>query len=474
MMENVSAPTRALLAPFGDLLAPLQPHDGYCDLQKSSAREDFYSFYDEKAHPCDNSHEHNGHWTLKGRSGVAGLQHCLARCVECERCHFISHMMSADLPGGGALCTWFHSCSRTSNVHRRLRGAVTYRVRRRKCRVAGCNATAAADSDHLHDQLLVTPSLLIAMQSASAQSAATALLHAFANDFTRIGGAKQPTWAAVRLNTSTLHSTDFNAARSTDARSNERIRSNEPRSNEPRSNEPRSSAPSSNELSSVEFVPAVYKEWGHFNARQFPAIDGVTPGGFASPPAFVPALLPNVSLYQRLSPSQPRFVSNKGLEMGIFLHHIATRYDYLADITVFAQADLKPTEALGLHCLRPNATWAPVSSSADPRYFQRGGCASFWHQHPERRACFERYIAIFGLQWPDVTPDAASAAASCPSFYIQNAFVVSSARIRRFPRDVWRRAYERALNSTSECITDGTGGERSTHAGARRPYGAAS
>ena len=78
MMENVSAPTRALLAPFGDLLAPLQPHDGYCDLQKSSAREDFYSFYDEKAHPCDSSHEHNGHWTLKGRSGVAGLQHCLA------------------------------------------------------------------------------------------------------------------------------------------------------------------------------------------------------------------------------------------------------------------------------------------------------------------------------------------------------------------------------------------------------------
>lgn len=218
----------------------------------------------------------------------------------------------------------------------------------------------------------------------------------------------------------------------------------------------RTSTLSSQPLPSLEFVPAVYKEWGQYSTASFMAVPNVTFGGFSSPPAWLPFVLPNATLYQRLSPSDSRsYLPNVGLETLTFLHHVVHRYNDLAALTVFAQADLSLSQALGLRCLRSNATWAPVSSSIAPMYFQHGQCG-FWRNKSAARACFERYIGIFGLQWPESPP-------GCPSFYIQNAFVVSAATIRRLPHATWRAAYERALGSP-ECYVDGTGGERSSNA----------
>ena len=207
---------------------------------------------------------------------------------------------------------------------------------------------------------------------------------------------------------------------------------------------------------SLEFVPSVYEEWGTFDSTWLPPVRGVTPGGFSHPPPWLAMVLPNVTTYQRLKPAEVNYMPNVGLEMGTILHHIVRRYDSLAPLTVFAQADLTADEAASLRCLRPNATWAPISSSLQPRYFLRNDCTwRGWNASLSNKLqCFRQYLHIFGLRWPK---------RGCPNFYVQNAFVVSESMIRRFPRSTWRRALLET-RAAPECVADGTGGERSSNA----------
>ena len=339
-----------------------------------------------------------GNWPLEpeeGRVGYLGLQQCIAMCALCQQCGYVSHAFKDND------CSWFSSCNRSH--FDRLTEHITYLIR---------------DGN----RLLATAEVLRVLQVVGAAAATSTSWQ-----------QRVPLWSPVRH-------------------------------------------------TSFEFVPSVYQEWGTYNSRKYQLEANVTVGGFASPPPWVPYLFPNTTIYQRLAPRDHNFVPNVGLEATTFLHHVVNHYHDLAGLTLVAQADLplvrrnsnpglpraipdsRPTfeslvrkaEAAGLHCLRPNASWAPVSSSLVPRYFQRDDCS--WRGWSIRNAtslrCFKQFARFFGVRWPEV---------GCPNFYIASAFAVSAAMIRRFPLDVWVRAYQHAL-SQPQCQTDGTGGERSAHA----------
>ena len=167
--------------------------------------------------------------------------------------------------------------------------------------------------------------------------------------------------------------------------------------------------------------------------------------------------------------------------MGVFLHHIVEHYDSLANLTAFVQSDLGESQAAALQCLRPNATWAPLSSSYNPCYFQRAGSYCNWPNKTERgvnilhgvRQCSADYLSLFGLgseqpslpenrqrqQWSAIrqsawrrsqTPACITSTCSppaypCPGYYIQNNFVVSRRMIHRIPRAVWAAARQLAM-----------------------------
>ena len=43
----------------------------------------------------------------------------------------------------------------------------------------------------------------------------------------------------------------------------------------------------------------------------------------------------SVYLYQRLDPSKPNFVKNRGTEGGVFLRYIVDHYDSFPDVAIF-------------------------------------------------------------------------------------------------------------------------------------------
>ena len=180
---------------------------------------------------------------------------------------------------------------------------------------------------------------------------------------------------------------------------------------------------------SLEFVPAVFREWGAFDAAL---------GHFMHEPRWVASTFPNRTTYQRLEPGKRNFVPNRGFEVGVYLHHIVHRYESLADITVFAQADVHRQVALGAACLRRNVSWAPLASDHHVPYFKRGSdCTTMWTGQPHHAAtlqCFADHLSLFG-ELPPARP------LPCPSFYTADNMAVSRSLIRRFPLRVWQRAY---------------------------------
>ena len=192
---------------------------------------------------------------------------------------------------------------------------------------------------------------------------------------------------------------------------------------------------------SVEWVPAVYDEWGAFDAAA---------AAFTRPPRWAAALLPKRTEYQRLNASLPNFVPNRLNEVGVFLKHVWSRYDSLADVTLFSQGDIWREEAEAASCLKADVAWAPLPNR---HYFMRR--CDIWNdpQHPafpylaSIQQCFANIAALFGFAMPGPRFE-------CPHMYIQNKFFASRATLRRVPRAVWRAAYEaQILNGT--CHPDG-------------------
>jgi hypothetical protein len=179
----------------------------------------------------------------------------------------------------------------------------------------------------------------------------------------------------------------------------------------------------------------VYREWGGLSSR----------GSFERMPSWM-RRLPNRTVYQRLSEEQPNYLRNVGTEMVTYLHHIVQRYDSLADITMFTQADLDQRDAVAAHCLRHGMSWAPLASSLRVTRFRERFTGLLGHpckyvqlslrnnsvKHPAASACLREMLGTFGLAAPNHT---------CPNIYLNNNFAVSRAAIHRFPRAVWLDAF---------------------------------
>ena len=187
-------------------------------------------------------------------------------------------------------------------------------------------------------------------------------------------------------------------------------------------------------VSDLEIVPAVFREWGPFQ----PDLQR-----FANEPAWVRQF--NVTSYQRIHPRAVRYVPNHGFEMGVYLHHIVHRYDNLSPMTAFVQADVPPSFARSLRCLRDNVTYTPLRNKDRTPYFMKR--CDIWDNASYTRAtwnCFHSYLQIFGLDTALHPP--------CPRFYIQNNFAVSRKAVHRYPVHTWRRALDQILNV--ECARD--------------------
>jgi hypothetical protein len=194
---------------------------------------------------------------------------------------------------------------------------------------------------------------------------------------------------------------------------------------------------SSRELRSLEWVPAVFGDWGEFDKELRRHRD---------PPVWADALLPHRVEYQRLNPSLSNFVPNRMNEGGVFLHHVAHRYHHLADVTLFSQSDITEHEARSAACLSPAVDWAPLPGK---HFFMPGKCG--WWDNPKNNGslykaavqqCFANIAALFDVALP-------SSSFACPHFYAQNKFYVSRRVLHRVPLSVWRAAYQ-------EHVVDGT------------------
>jgi hypothetical protein len=201
----------------------------------------------------------------------------------------------------------------------------------------------------------------------------------------------------------------------------------------------------SNESFTLEWVPALFAEWGDYDATNLK---------FISPPSWVDHYLPNRTEYQRLNTSLPHYVPNHMNEVGVYLHHIVHRYHALADVTLFSQGDIAQREAQSARCHRgPGVAWAPLPNA---HYFMRGQC-HWWDDSRDPASmykaavqqCFLNIATAFGIPLPRN-----GSTFECPHFYIQNKFFVARATIQRISLATWRRVYRTHIVHGT-CHSDG-------------------
>jgi hypothetical protein len=247
-------------------------------------------------------------------------------------------------------------------------------------------------------------------------------------------------------------------------------------------------------------VAAAFHEWD----RHRPA--------WACPRCELPyALAP---LYQRVDPSAPRFIHNRGREAAVYLRFVVDYYDALPELMVFVQADVDEGHRRGegiahqtekaLRELTPEAMrsrgvgYLPLNKllikERNPTRVPR------WRGGAHIIRCWREVASLFGLEqtlgwaepaasspaptsaWSTVrdprpahhlgeraSGDARGHAAHAQvavvphvvptlTFACCNYFAVLSERVRRLPREVWAAAYNRTVSRRGACDSLGDAG----------------